>query len=229
MARPARGGGRFGRAVVTRSREGDEHAGPDSLRLPARPALRVPHGAPGGLLHGVAVRTFNAALWHRSPHRERDRPIGAVEQLLPLDRVGDWNRLYGRRGLLQYQFAVPRGQEWAIAASLEMLRARRCPMFLAALKRFGAASGGLLSFPIQGWTLALDIPARARGRADVLDAADRLVVGCRRARLPRQGRPPGRRDAARDVPRAAASGGARARRPEGALRSDLARRLELSE
>ena len=193
-------GARFGRAVVTRSREGDAPAGPRSLGIASPPSLRVPPGAPGGLLRGVAVRTFNAALWHHSPRRERDRPIGPVEQLFPLDRVGDWNRLYGRRGLLQYQFAVPRGEEWVIRCVLEMLHARRVPMFLAALKRFGARSGGLLSFPIEGWTLAIDIPARARGVRGVLDAADRLIVGAGGRALPRQGRAHGGGDAARDLP-----------------------------
>ena len=222
-------GGRFARAVVTRSREGEALAAAGPLGLAERPALRVPPGAPGGLLREVAVRTFNAALWHHSPRRERDRPIGPAEQLFPLDRVGDWNRLYGRRGLLQYQFAVPRGEEWVIRCVLEMLRARRVPMFLAALKRFGAPSGGLLSFPIEGWTLAVDIPARARGVHTVLDAADRLVAGAGgRLYLAKDARM-GAELLRETYPELARFRAVRERvDPEGMLRSDMARRLELS-
>ncbi len=222
-------GERFARAVVTRSREGEAPAGAGSLGIAAAPSLRVPQGAPGGLLRGVAVRTFNAALWHHSPLRDRSVAMGPVEQLFPLDRVGDWNRLYGRRGLLQYQFAVPPGEEWVIRCTLEMLRARRVPMFLAALKRFGAPSGGLLSFPIEGWTLAIDIPARARGVRTVLDAADRLIVGA-------QGRVYLAKDARMSAemlqetyPELARFRAVRERvDPQGTLRSDMARRLELS-
>jgi decaprenylphospho-beta-D-ribofuranose 2-oxidase len=223
-------GGRFARAVVTRSREGDAPAAARGLGLEDPPALRVPSGAPGGLLREVAVRTFNAALWHHSPRQERDRPIGPGEQLFPLDRVGDWNRLYGRRGLLQYQFAVPRGEEWVIRCTLELLRARRVPMFLAALKRFGAPSGGLLSFPIEGWTLAVDIPARARGVHTVLDAADRLVAGAGgRLYLAKDARMRAEmlQETYPDLPRFRA---VRERvDPGGMLRSDMSRRLELSE
>ncbi len=222
--------GRFARAVVTRSREGEAPAAAGSLGIASNPALRVPPGAPGGLLRGVAVRTFNAALWHHSPRRERDRAIGPAEQLFPLDRVGDWNRLYGRRGLLQYQFAVPRGEEWVIRCTLEMLRARRVPMFLAALKRFGAPSGGLLSFPIEGWTLAVDIPARARGVRSVLDAADRLIVGAGgRVYLAKDARM-GAEMLRETYPQLQRFRAVRERvDPTGMLRSDMARRLELSE
>jgi decaprenylphospho-beta-D-ribofuranose 2-oxidase len=221
-------GGRFARAVVTRSREGEAPAGAGSLGLAPRPALRVPAHAPGGLLRSAAVRTFNAALWHRSPRRERGRPIGAAEQLFPLDRVADWNRLYGRHGLLQYQFAVPRGQEWVMRCVLELLRARRVPMFLAALKRFGAPSGGLLSFPLEGWTLAIDIPARARGARAVLADADRLVASAGgRVYLAKDARmrPKMLREMYPELGRFRA---VRERvDPAGALRSDMARRLEL--
>lgn len=222
--------GRFARAVVTRSREGEAPAAAGSLGIASNPALRVPPGAPGGLLRGVAVRTFNAALWHHSPRCERDRAIGPAEQLFPLDRVGDWNRLYGRRGLLQYQFAVPRGEEWVIRCTLEMLRARRVPMFLAALKRFGAPSGGLLSFPIEGWTLAVDIPARARGVRSVLDAADRLIVGAGgRVYLAKDARM-GAEMLRETYPQLQRFRAVRERvDPTGMLRSDMARRLELSE
>jgi decaprenylphospho-beta-D-ribofuranose 2-oxidase len=224
------GGGRFARAVVTRSHEGDRNAPPSSLGLSSRAGLRVPPGAPGGLMRGATIRTFNAALWHRSPRRERDRPIGVSEQLFPLDRVADWNRLYGRRGLVQYQFAVPRGEEWVMRCVLEMLRARHVPMFLAALKRFGAPSGGLLSFPLDGWTLALDIPARSHGVGEALHAADQIVATAGgRVYLAKDGRIDGEMLAAM-YPQLAGFRAVRERvDPAGTLRSDMARRLGLSE
>jgi decaprenylphospho-beta-D-ribofuranose 2-oxidase len=71
---------------------------------------------------------------------------------------------------------VPDGEEWTMRCLLEMLRAQRLPMYLATLKRLGPGSGGMLSFPLQGWTLAIDVPARAPGLADALDRADLLVA-----------------------------------------------------
>ncbi|MEA2217213.1 MAG: decaprenylphospho-beta-D-ribofuranose 2-oxidase, partial [Solirubrobacteraceae bacterium] len=157
-------GRRFGRAVVTRSREGEQPAG--SSRLELKPAQAgVAARLPSGLLRPASVRAYNRMRWLASPRRARERPLAIDAALFPLDAIGAWNRLYGRRGLVQYQCAVPDGEEWTLRCLLEMLRSQRLPMYLATLKRLGPGSGGMLSFPLKGWTLAIDIPARAPGLA----------------------------------------------------------------
>jgi decaprenylphospho-beta-D-ribofuranose 2-oxidase len=222
-------GTRFGRAVVTRSREGDHAAGSSSLGLQSRTRLAVPRSVPGGLLRPAGVRTFNSLLWSRS-RRVRERPLDAAAQLFPLDSVAGWNRLYGRRGLVQYQFAVPRGEEWLPRCLLEMLRARGLPMYLAALKRLGPAGGGMLSFPIEGWTVAVDIPAGTPGLAAELDRADRMLASAGgRVYLAKDSRmaPEMLGEMYPQLPRWREI---RARLdPRGTLRSDMSRRLELSE
>ena len=94
----------------------------------------------------------------------------------PLDRVAEWPRLYGRHGFCQWQFAVPDDAVDLVTTAIDELAAARVPTFLAVLKRFGPANPGLLSFPIAGWTLAVDIPARAAGVDAVLDRLDADVA-----------------------------------------------------
>ncbi len=207
-------GRRFSRAVVTRSREGEQATGPASLELRSRRTASLAGRAPSVALRPSSVRAFNAALWMRAPRTQRARPLDMARALFPLDAVADWNRLYGRHGLIQYQFAVPDGNESALRQVPELLRRQGVPMYLAALKRLGARSGGMLSFPLRGWTLAIDIPAGARGPRAGAEERRRARRGGGRAPLPRQGRADERRGAGRDVPRAAAlPRGARARRP----------------
>ena len=87
-----------------------------------------------------------------------------------------WNRVYGRGGLVQYQFVVGHGQEDALHRIVRRVSERRCPSFLAVLKRFGDADPGWLSFPMPGWTLALDIPANLPGLGAFLDELDEEVA-----------------------------------------------------
>ena len=130
------------------------------------------------LLRPSGVRAFNALRWRAAPRRERGHALALAPYFFPLDVLGEWNRLYGAGGLIQYQFVVPVGQEAALMGCFELIRRRRLPVYLAVFKRLGAAFGGPLSFPLEGWTLAVDLPARAPGLGAALDELDELVAAC---------------------------------------------------
>jgi decaprenylphospho-beta-D-ribofuranose 2-oxidase len=227
-------GARLGRAVLTRgdhARLADLPAQRRSRALRFEPRMRaaVPVTPPPGLLNPFTVAAFNAA-WFRAARVGH----GAIHPMAgffhPLDGVGDWNRLYGPRGFLQYQFVVPVGAEDALRAVLERLSAARVASFLAVLKRFGPSSPGPLSFPAEGWTLALDIPVGAPGLGSLLDALDETVAEAGgRVYLAKDGRL--RPDlVAAMYPRLAQWRTVRARvDPDGVFTSDLARRLGVIE
>jgi decaprenylphospho-beta-D-ribofuranose 2-oxidase len=146
--------------------------------LSRRPAFDVPRGFPAALLRPASVRAFNALYWRLTPRRERGRQLALAPYFFPLDALGEWNRLYGPAGLIQYQFVIPSGQEVTLERCFELIRVRRLPVYLAVFKRFGAAFGGPLSFPLEGWTLAVDLPAAAPGLRAALDELDEVVAGC---------------------------------------------------
>ncbi len=97
--------------------------------------------------------------------------------MFPLDVLGAWPRLYGRRGFLQYQLVVPSHRDDVLVTVIETLRRARVPCFLAVLKDFGPSNGAPLSFPIEGWTLALDLPRSAPGCKRALQICDEIVAG----------------------------------------------------
>lgn len=176
-------GAATGRAVLTRG----DHAPLDALpggtrarreplafrtsRLPAAPSF-----VPEGLLNRTTVGLFNA-LWYRRAPRARTGQLQRIPTFFhPLDGVPHWNRVYGRSGFVQYQFVVGHGREDVLRRIVRRISERRCPSFLAVLKRFGEADPGWLSFPVPGWTLALDVPASLPGLGALLDGLDEEVA-----------------------------------------------------
>jgi decaprenylphospho-beta-D-ribofuranose 2-oxidase len=170
-------GANLGRAVLTR---GDHARVNDvdnaSLHAPAPAKFKVPFDAPKGLLNPVTVRAFNEAWFRSSPRKQLAKPESIASFFHPLDGIRDWNRLYGRRGFVQYQFCVPETSSDAVRLAIEHLSSSRVASFLAVLKRFGISSPGPLSFPMPGWTLALDLPIGPTSLPRLLDDLDELVL-----------------------------------------------------
>ncbi len=167
-----------GRGIVTRAEHlPGEDAGDASGSPTVRARATVPSAWPRGVLRPAAVRAFNELRFRSAPRAQR----GAVESIgahmFPLDALDAWPRLYGPSGFVQYQLVVPFGAEAVLHEAIAQLRRAKVPCYLAVLKDFGEANGAPLSFPIAGWTLALDLPRAAPGLEAALDHLDRLVVG----------------------------------------------------
>ncbi len=159
------GGAALGRSILTRG----EHA--TAADVPDRPSpiapvrrrtLRVPVDFPSIALNRWSVRAFNALYYQRN--RTGVRLIDLEPFFYPLDALLEWNRIYGASGLFQYQCVLPLAASRAgLRLLLDRIAASGAGSFLSVLKRFGPSlaspSAGLLSFPLEGYTLALDFRA----------------------------------------------------------------------
>ena len=156
-------------------------AGPGaSLPAPAEahaPRVSLPVDAPSWALNSLTVRVLNEGYFRAV--RPGVSQVGYEPFFYPLDAVGGWNRGYGRRGFLQYQFVVPTADgAVAVRDVLGRLAGAGAGSFLAVLKTFGdVPSPGLMSFPRPGVTLALDLPNRGAATVALLQACDAVVRG----------------------------------------------------
>ena len=124
-----------------------------------RKARKVPFNAPSFALSPPTVRMFNNAYFNRIPESGRGVLRSLEDFFFPLDKIHDWNKLYGKRGFHQFQCVLP--DETAEKALTDMLRKiskAGIASPLAVLKRTGDGGAGHLSFPMKGYTLALDFP-----------------------------------------------------------------------
>ncbi|MCZ6678501.1 MAG: FAD-binding oxidoreductase [Candidatus Poribacteria bacterium] len=138
--------------------------------------LRVPLDFQAFAINPRVVSEFNGWYYHRVPTGARERLVPLERFFYPLDAVLDWNRVYGRRGFYQFQCVLPdAASAVGIPRLLEEISCSRSASFLAVLKTLGSEGRGYLSFPIRGYTLALDFPRRP-GTEELLARLERITL-----------------------------------------------------
>ena len=172
-------GAKLGRSVLMLG-EHAKHEALDAKRRqrPLRPKLKrkktIPFNFPSFALSPFTVRSFNKLFYWK--HGNSSHLVDYDQFFYPLDSINHWNRMYGKRGFVQYQCVLPfDGGDVAMRKILEALADSGRASFLAVLKAFGAEGSGLLSFPMPGLTLALDIPVND-GLEDFLHKLDDIVL-----------------------------------------------------
>lgn len=148
----------LGRGIVE---EGETGAGLVPRRVKSR---KIPFDAPAFALSAPVVRAFNRLYFRRVPATGRTVVKPISDFFFPLDRIHDWNRLYGKRGFHQFQCVVPLAGAQALRQMLESIASSGLASPLAVLKRMGPGRAGYLSFPMEGYTLAVDFPNRDAAR-----------------------------------------------------------------
>ncbi|WP_026075782.1 FAD-binding oxidoreductase [Noviherbaspirillum massiliense] len=173
-------GNALGRSLVMLGR----HSGSGNLSARSKRPMSVPVDMPAPLLNRFSIGAFNALYFHRIRRSPLAQQVHYEPYFYPLDGIHHWNRMYGKRGFTQYQFALPKaaGME-GMATILKRIAASGRGSFLAVLKAFGKENANLLSFPIEGYTLALDFkleealfPLLEELDAIVLDHGGRLYL-----------------------------------------------------
>lgn len=172
-------GASLGRSVVLLG----EHARAEDLdppkrrapfATPARRRLRTPFDAPAWALNQWSVRALNALYWRRSS-RASETLVDWDSYFYPLDSIHEWNRIYGKRGFAQFQCVLPlEASRAGLEGLLTAISGSGQGSFLAVLKRLGAQESRL-SFPMEGYTLALDFPAR-RKALELMERLDAITL-----------------------------------------------------
>jgi len=173
-------GSSLGRSVLMRGEHALKEELPAKIKEPFKPSkgsmLKMPINAPSFALNPVSISAFNA-LYYAS-FKNETKIVDSTSFFHPLDAIDDWNKLYGKKGFIQYQAVFPKANDpkAGIRKLLERLTEEKCSSFLAVLKSSGPANKGLLSFPMEGYTLALDIPIKNDSLFSFLKELDEIVL-----------------------------------------------------
>jgi FAD/FMN-containing dehydrogenase len=154
-----------------------DHAQDGPLAFAKQSKLNVPLTPPFSAINRLSLRLFNTAYYHGHRAGRHTSRISYEPFFYPLDRILNWNRMYGPHGFQQYQCAIPESNSASATRDLlDAIAAAHSGSFLAVLKRFGdVASPGLLSFPMPGATLALDFPQQGKITARLFARLDAIV------------------------------------------------------
>jgi decaprenylphospho-beta-D-ribofuranose 2-oxidase len=168
-------GRNLGRGILMCGRWATVEEAPKGFPRPKR-RPSIPFLLPQWVLNRLTMRAFNGLYYWKHPWRVRETVVHPEGFFWPLDAVGSWNRMYGPRGFTQYQCVLPHAAgRGAARRFLELLTKRGGASFLCVIKDCGAQGKGLLSFPMPGISIALDIPVRDDTRA-LVDALNEQVI-----------------------------------------------------
>lgn len=147
-----------------------------SLGYRGKRNLNIPFNLPSFVLNRWSAKSFNSLYYGKVRDRESTKSVGIDTFFYPLDAIGNWNRIYGKKGFTQYQFVLPKDTSYTgLAEVLNSISRSGLGSYLAVLKLFGAANSNYLSFPMEGYTLALDFKIQS-GLFAFLNELDRLVL-----------------------------------------------------
>lgn len=165
----------LGRGIFYRGNHAD--VGKLDTRELYKPLIRAGFDAPSGLLNKTTISLFNALIYNKHGKGQKKQLKSAIPFFYPLDRIGAWNRFYGKRGFLQYQCVIPGNDARnGVEALLRTIAASGQGSFLAVLKMFGdIKSPGIMSFPRPGVTLALDFPFLGDATLKLIDQLEKIV------------------------------------------------------
>lgn len=144
------------------------------LHCPEKKQIIFPFTLPSFILNQLTVKAFNLLYYNKNLKKEIDNIVSYEPFFYPLDAILHWNRGYGKKGFVQYQFVLPLQSKDGLIEILNRISNKGLGSFLAVLKVFGKQDD-LISFPTEGYTLALDFPVR-KGLFEFLDELDEIVL-----------------------------------------------------
>ena len=144
------------------------------LEIPKKKKFTVPCFCPSFVLNEYTIKIFNAFYYNIA--NKQTAIVDYDSFFYPLDSIHDWNKIYGKRGFLQYQFVIPKeASKEGLKVILSKIAESGFGSFLAVLKLLGKENEGLISFPLEGYTLALDFPVCQRV-FELLEELDKIVI-----------------------------------------------------
>jgi len=171
-------GKHFGRSILILGEHASIEDLPEAKRkqpllLPKKKQITFPFNLPSFALNSFTVKAFNFLYYSKNTKREINNVVPYEPFFYPLDAILHWNRGYGKKGFVQYQFVLPMESKDGLIEILKKISNQGLGSFLAVLKVFGKQND-LISFPHEGYTLALDFPVR-KGLFSFLDELDKVV------------------------------------------------------
>lgn len=138
--------------------------------------ISVPFNFPNFALNGLTVKLFNSLYYFKAPSGISQQKVGVDAFFYPLDAIQHWNRIYGKNGFVQFQFILPKSASFeGMTRILEKISASGMGSFLAVLKLYGSQNENWLSFPVEGYSLALDFKMQP-GLVEFLHSLMEIVV-----------------------------------------------------